>query len=89
MSQEAYSFEIMLLITHKHSMWIESLSSGRSWGHERLPEVIATTMDLLRMSWRPRGQVADARTPLFRSKVERHKICSHFVYSGLIVDSES
>ena len=50
---------------------IESLSTRRSWGHERLPEVIRATMYMLRTSWRSLG-LADARTPLFRLKVGRH-----------------
>ena len=51
---------------------LESLSTRRPWGHERLLEVIRATMYMLRMSWRSRGHVADARTPLFRLKVGRH-----------------
>ena len=41
---------------------IESLSTRRSKGHERQPEVSRTSPHTLRMSSRPRGHVADART---------------------------
>ena len=41
---------------------IESLSTRRSKGHERQPEVSKTSPHTMRMSSRPRGHVADART---------------------------
>ena len=51
---------------------LESLSSRRFCGHERRPEVVGATIYKPRISGRPRGQVADARTALLRSKIERH-----------------
>ena len=39
---------------------LESLSSRRSWGHERWPEVTRASVNILRMCLRPCGQVADA-----------------------------
>ena len=51
---------------------LESLSSRRFCGHERRPEVVGETIYIPRMSGRPLGQVADARTALLRSKIERH-----------------
>ena len=39
---------------------VESLSTRRSKGHERQPEVSKTSPHTLRMSSRPRGHVADA-----------------------------
>ena len=50
---------------------VESLSSRRSWGHERRPEVNDASVKVLRMCLSPRGQVADARTPLLKFKIER------------------
>ena len=50
---------------------LESLSSRRSWGHERCAEVTRASVIILRMCLRPWGQVADARTPLLKCKIER------------------
>ena len=47
------------------------LLSRRSWGHERRPEVTRASVNVLRMCLRPRGQVADTRTPLLNFKMER------------------
>ena len=50
---------------------LESLSSRRPRGHQRRPEVTRASVNVLRMCLRPRGQVADARTPLLKFKIER------------------
>ena len=50
---------------------IESLSSKRSWGHKRWPEVTHASVCALRMPLSRRGQVTDARTPLLKFKIER------------------
>ena len=50
---------------------LERLSSRRSRGHQRRPEVTRASVIVLHMCLRPRGQVADARTPLLKFKIER------------------
>ena len=46
-------------------------SARRFWGHELWPKVTRASVNILRMCLRPWSQVADARTPLLKFKIER------------------
>ena len=52
---------------------LDSLSSSHSWGHKRRLEVSHASVNIVHMCLLLWGQVADARTPLLKFKIE-HEI---------------
>ena len=71
-SAESGGLELIpLLNASSRKERLESLSSRRSRGHKRQPEVTSASVIILRLCLRPWGQVADARTPLLKFKIKR------------------